>query len=215
MPNPAVDLTGCQFGYLTVLRRAGTTNGVTRRATWEVQCICGKVFTAIGGNLRGKTRGTKKSCGCRRREMLLDSWKTHGMTGHPAWIAWSNMRSRCSKTHDKDWRNYGARGITVCERWQSSFENFWVDMGPTYQKGLTLGRINNDGPYEPSNCAWVNRQDQANNTRRSVHIETPAGRMTVSQAAERYGVKRVTLAQRLRLGWTIERALIPPGSTTL
>lgn len=215
MPMPAVDLTGRQFGYLTVLHRHGTTTGtLSKRATWMVRCVCGKEFVAVSQNLRGTNRGPTKSCGCRRGEMLLEAWGTHGMTGHPAWVTWQNMKSRCSNPKDKDWRNYGARGISVCERW-ASFDAFWQDMGPTYAEGLTLERRGNSGNYEPGNCTWATRKAQANNTRRSVFIETPAGRMTVSQAADRYGVKRVTLAQRLRLGWPMEKALIPPGSTTL
>jgi hypothetical protein len=124
------------------------------------------------------------------------------------------MKSRCFNPTDKDWRNYGARGISVCLRWRESFENFWADMGPSYAPGLTLERVRNGGNYEPGNCAWKDRTDQANNRRGNVHIETPVGCMTVSQAADHYGIKRVTLAQRLRLGWPVERALIPPSSTT-
>lgn len=217
MPMPAVDLTGHQFGYLTVLHRCGTTEGTrAKRATWTVQCVCGKEFTTIGQNLRGKDRGPKKSCGCRRGEMLVEAWGTHGMTGHPAYISWRNMRLRCSDPKDKDWRNYGARGIQFCASW-ASFDNFWADMGPTWADGLTLERQNVNGNYEANNCKWADRKTQANNRREHVYLDTPAGRMNVTQAAEHYGLKRITLAQRLLRGWPMEKALGLParGYTTL
>lgn len=211
MPMPAKDLTGRQFGYLTVLRRSGTTEGtLAKRATWAVRCVCGAEFDAIGSNLTSANRGAKKSCGCRRREMLLDAWGSHGMTAHPAWNTWVAMRSRCRNQKDKDWPNWGGRGISVCERWQQ-FENFWADMGPTWMPGLTIERQNNSGNYEPGNCIWAGYMVQANNRRGNVHLDTPQGRMTIAQAARAYGVKPVTLRQRILLGWPPERALVPPG----
>lgn len=207
MPMPAVDLTGRVFGYLTILRRAGSTNTVSRRALWEAECICGKVVTRIGTNLLYESRGKKKSCGCRRREMYLEAWGTHGMTSHRAFYIWSHMKSRCNNPSDKDWRNYGARGISVCAQWQESFDAFWADVGPTYEETLTIERKDNNGNYEASNCRWATVREQSNNRRGNVWIETPGGKMTVAQAARAYGIKSVTLRARLKKGWPILRAL--------
>lgn len=130
------------------------------------------------------------------------------MTNTVLYFKWAGMRERCYTPSCKDYKNWGARGITVCLRWRDSFLNFQADMAPTYKPGLTLGREDNNGPYSPENCRWETAKQQANNTRCNVFIETPKGRMTVKQAAEAYGIKPVTLHARLRrYGWTVDRAL--------
>jgi len=125
------------------------------------------------------------------------------------------MRRRCLDPLDKDWPNYGARGVTVCESWRRSFSAFWADMGPSYQDNLTLGRVDNDGPYSPDNCRWETVHQQANNRRTNTLVATSKGSMTLSQAARAFGLKPVTLLARIRrYGWTLERALNTPPSTT-
>lgn len=208
MAMPAVDLTGQVFGYLTVLSRHGSTSGTNTRATWMCRCICGSRVVKIGVNLRLSSRGSKKSCGCRISELYLESRGTHGMTGHPAWVTWTNMRSRCENPKDKDYRNYGARGIVVCERWRA-FNLFWADMSPTYRAGLTIERMDNSQGYEPENCRWRSWTRQANNRRNNVMMDTPIGRITVAQAARRYGFKSITLRKRIEKGWPPERLLEP------
>jgi hypothetical protein len=125
------------------------------------------------------------------------------------------MRRRCQDPKYPDYKNYGARGITVCPEWARSFEAFWTDMGPMYKDKLTLDRIDNDGPYSPENCRWADWATQGNNKRTNVRITTPDGEMTVSEAARHYGIKTVTLHARLfRYKWPMEKALVPPKSTT-
>ena len=215
MANPPVDMTGKTFGYLTVLRREGSAQyqGTTSsRATWHCRCVCGTEVVRIGVNLRnGKT---KKSCGCKTGEIIVEARGTHGMTGHPAWVTWSQMRARCLHPGNKDWHNYGGRGIKVCKRWADSFAAFWEDMGPTWREGLTIDRRRVNGHYTPKNCRWATAKEQANNTRSNIRIKTPKGTMTVAQAAEAFGLKRITLYKRLEWGWPVKRALLPPGSTT-
>jgi len=128
---------------------------------------------------------------------------------------WQNMKRRCYDPTDKDFRNYGARGVVVCERWRESFENFWADMGPTYAPGLTLGRKDNDGPYSPENCRWEDARQQGRNRRTNTLLRTPKGEMTLQDAAVAYGLNPVTLSARLRrYGWPLEKALNTPVRST-
>ena len=118
------------------------------------------------------------------------------------------MIERCTDDKSKDFQNYGGRGITVCERWLS-FENFLADMEPTFTPGLTIERKDVDGNYEPTNCCWATTKEQGRNKRKSVFIETPWGRMTIAEAAERAGINRATLKTRLlQLGWPFEKAIL-------
>lgn len=206
MPMPAKNLNGLTFGYLTVLQREGSSN---RKATWKLKCVCGNEVIRQGVSLTAdRGRSTKHSCGCKHGEKLL----RHGMTGSRPHRIWSNMKSRCSNPSDKDYKNYGERGIRVCKRWERSFENFWADMCETYSDGLTLDRRDNNRGYSKRNCRWATAKEQGNNTRCSRWLDTPAGRMTAAQAADHYGIKRVTLYARLtRYNWPLLKAL---GLTT-
>ena len=212
MSNPVKDMTGQKFGYLTVLHREGSkiTSGTSARATWKVRCDCGKELVLQGQSLRRQDRMKPKSCGCRHGETI----QSHGMTGSRIWVIWRNMRSRCSNPSDKDWVNYGGRGIKVCSEWDLSFEEFWKDMSEGYLDHLTLERINVNADYTKTNCKWATRKEQGNNTRRNVFIRTPDGLMTVAQAAEKYNIKPITLYKRVGKGWTGER-LLKPTSTIL
>ena len=143
MSNPAKDMTGLRFGHLLVLTREGSkvTVGTSARALWRVRCDCGKDFLIQGQSLRSNHRTKPKSCGCHHGETVA----THNMTNTRQWVIWRNMRSRCNSPSDKDWSNYGARGITVCSEWNNSFEKFWEDMGSSYQDHLTLERKDVNG----------------------------------------------------------------------
>jgi hypothetical protein len=211
MPNPAKDMLGQVFGYLIVTERAGSlpTQGSSALALWKARCVCGKDIIVKGQYLRSKKRGSLKSCGCKRRDMLLQAWNSHGMTGHPAWVCWQGMISRCENVSDRDWKNYGARGITVCESWRKSFRSFWEDMGPGYIPGTTLDRRDNDGPYTPDNCRWATWITQGNNKRTNVFIDTPKGRMTIADAARLFDMKYVTLYKRYKDGWSQRRMFGP------
>lgn len=196
----AKDVTGLRVGNLTAEARIGSDG---RRSVWRIRCDCGETRTMKLQNYMKLVREARlTSCGCRKKEFMREAFKTHGMTRHPAYAVWRSMNDRCRLPTHQAWANYGGRGITVCEDWRTSFKAFWCDMGPTYQAGLTLDRTNNDGPYSPENCRWVSSKEQARNKRGNTHIDTPLGRMTVSELAERTGIGVTTLLYRVQRGVT-------------
>lgn len=162
------NLNGQKFGRLTVLELAGMKGG---GSLWRCRCDCGQEKIVEGYNLKN---GNSQSCGCLRREIASRNGKKVGPKrlrhGHAKRIqrsstykSWDAMRQRCSNPKLPFFKNYGGRGIRVCERWMK-FENFVADIGER-PAGLTLDRINNDGNYEPGNCKWSNRKEQNNNQR--------------------------------------------------
>lgn len=124
------------------------------------------------------------------------------------WLCWDRMRRRCLGSDPHHRKYYADRGIRICDRW-SEFENFLTDMGEP-PPGTSLDRINPDGNYEPRNCRWATRQEQARNTRSNRVILVDGRRITLQQTAEEYGLKRETIAYRLNSGWSVKRALTFP-----
>lgn len=130
------------------------------------------------------------------------------MTGHPVAVAWNTMRMRCRNPNVREYKYYGARGIDVCERWDS-IENFLADMLPTWQRGLSLDRIDNDRGYSPDNCRWVPKSEQPKNRRSVVFLETPWGRLSKAETARRIGISEKTLHERLRRNWSEDMLFSP------
>jgi hypothetical protein len=120
------------------------------------------------------------------------------------------MIARCERPLTKGYEQYGGRGITVCDRWHD-FDAFWLDMGKTWRPGLSLDRFpDQDGNYEPSNVRWATKKQQADNRSTNRLIDTPKGRMNVTQAAAAFGLSEKTLFSRLRYGWTDPNELVKP-----
>jgi len=157
MPRIAEDLSGKRFGRLVVVERKGhNLHGVI---LWLCQCDCGKHWIVRTDHLRsGKTR----SCGC-----LYSERNNYKKSRTKEYRAWRNMIQRCTNPQHRDYKDYGGRGITVCERWLREFDMFMEDMGTAPSKELSLDRINNDLGYSPENCKWSTAKEQANNKRNS------------------------------------------------
>jgi hypothetical protein len=156
-----INLVGQTFNRLTVLSAALDRRG---RAAWVCVCVCGVITKPIAAYLL--RNGDTRSCGCLGRERRLAGVTKHGhwvgRRASPTHQTWGDAKKRCFNPRHLQYRDYGARGITMCARWADSFQAFLDDMGEK-PKGLTLGRIDNDGNYEPGNCRWETREQQGRN----------------------------------------------------
>lgn len=204
MPRPRTDYTGTRFGALTCIAPTGENNARGVRL-WLIRCDCGVELRSAPKNVR-----RNKSCGCLRTTLLSEARTTHGMSQRPGYKVWSSMLDRCHLSTHQAWHNYGGRGITVCEEWQTSFDAFWRDMGPTYQPALQLDRRDNMAGYCPQNCRWVSPQVNSQNTRKTRSLETPWGPLPVAEAARRSGLNQSTLHYRLNAGWPMSMIFATP-----
>lgn len=205
--STAENLTGQKFNRLTVLSRSAE-NSSAGKVQWLCKCECGTETLVVSQHLKN---GNTKSCGCRRVEATRQNGlnrTTHGMTGTPEYKAWQNLRDRCYNEDAQQFRNYGGRGIRVCERWLNSFENFYADMGPRPSPEHSIDRRENNGDYEPSNCRWATPEEQGNNKRTNVYHELSGAFLTAPQIARQAELSTSTISSRLsRYGMTPDEAI--------
>lgn len=194
------DLAGQVFGRLTVLRLYSKS---PRR--WECSCECGSIKAVGAFHLKS---GHTQSCGCLQREATIVSNQTHRMSKTPTYGTWCCLRNRCLKPTDPSYPRYGGRGITVCERWKV-FENFLADMGEK-PAGMTIERIDNDKGYEPENCRWADRTEQARNRRSNVILMVRGDEMLALDFIRRFGLDRKRTYWRLKRGDTPDQILENP-----
>lgn len=188
------DLSGQEFGELTVLSRAENQK---KHAAWNCLCSCGNKTVVSSTHL---LTGHTKSCG----HLAI----SHGLTGKRLYRIWRGMKTRCTVVDETHYPYYGERGITVCEAWRGSFEAFrdWA-LANGYRDDLTIDRIDVNGNYCPENCRWATTMQQGGNRRNNVFYEIGGEVHTVPEWSRISKVKIHTIQERIKRGWNIERAV--------
>jgi hypothetical protein len=189
----AKDLTGVRFGRWLVLRRG------ERHRSWRCRCECGTERDVWSISLK---RGDSRSCGC-----LPQGNFRHGhavaKSPTPEYHCWRGMKARCENPRSAFFAHYGGRGIAVCDRWRENFAAFFADMGPR-PAGTSIDRIDNDGPYSPGNCRWATPTEQARNRSNNSVVEYRGERITLTEVAQRTGVRVATVSRRVVAGRTAD-----------
>lgn len=197
-----IDLTNEIIGRLTVIERV---ENIGKCTMWKCKCECGKEVVIRQPDLRS---GRTQSCGCLHSEQLSLRNTTHNLSKTKLCSIWRSMKGRCLNPKDQAYKNYGGRGVTICEEWSNNFVAFYnwaINNG--YSEELSIDRIDNNGNYEPSNCRWATRKVQANNKRDNHYLIYNGKSQTISQWANELNIKPHTILRRLNLGWSVERAL--------
>ena len=180
-----IDLSGIKFGRLTVVSKNGRDKNYNTK--WNCRCDCGTLVVVIGDSLK---RGASGSCGCLNKELASKRAKKHGQSGvirSREYSAWSHIKTRCYDVDYPKYCDYGGRGIMVCDRWLESFESFFEDVGPSPSEKHSIDRWpNNDGNYEPGNCRWATKGQQARNRRTSRLTESDV--IAIRESKEKYKI---------------------------
>lgn len=197
------------FGRLVITKYIGVVNKVRR-----VECLC-QCGNSTSVRLNCLTTGNTTSCGCLGRERRLVSIATHGHGSRkkgkvsPTYESWMGMRMRCLNPKNKHYADYGGRGITICERWDS-FEAFLEDMGAK-PDGLTIDRIDNESGYSRENCRWATAEQQGRNKRSNTMLTHDGKTQCLTSWAEEVGLKPRAISRRIKAGWTVAEALTKPA----
>jgi hypothetical protein len=202
-PPRVVDLSAQTFGWWTVVAFSHRRGA---KYYWMAKCECGQERAVDATSLKA---GTSTSCGCNpgKRGGVVKHGHAPSTGESPEYVVWAGIKARCTVPTSTSYPNYGGRGISLCDRW-SAFENFLEDMGPRPSQSHSIERNDNDGNYEPGNCRWATRIEQANNQRSNRVLEISGRSQTVAQWSRESGVAPQLIYHRLKSGWEVERAVM-------
>lgn len=204
-----VDLAGQRFGRWVVLSLSNSK--IHGKPAWVCQCNCGNVKAVPGHSLRS---GASTSCGCYNREVVAETLRKtatkHGQCNTADYKRWMSMKGRCDFPTHPAYPRYGARGITVCERWRKSFVDYLSDIGPRPSPKHSLDRIDNNGNYEPGNVRWSTYKEQALNRHNSWHLTIGEVTKPLADWASEFGINKETVRYRISRGMSPQEALTRP-----
>ena len=207
MGRPAIDLTGQKFNKLTVLERDWSyPTGAGKSVYWKCLCDCGNITIVRGSNLKN---GSVKSCGCR---IYKSHNATHNMSKTRIYREWASIKNRCYNKNNKSFKDYGGRGIKVCNEWLNSFETFkeWA-YSNGYEDNLTIERKDVDGDYCPSNCTWIPFNEQQRNRKICYSFEYHGRKQDLSSWCKELNLPYKNIHNRIyKLGWSFDRAISEP-----
>jgi hypothetical protein len=195
---------GDVFGRLTL---RGVFKGTNRKKYGEFKCSCGNVVHRLAGNV---FYGHTNSCGCLKKEKTIEKNTTHGKTKTREYKIWVFMLQRCYNPATNSYKYYGAKGVTVCDRWKRGFVFFLEDMGEA-PNGTSLERVDRTVNYCKENCVWADDITQANNKSNNVVVEFKGKSMTLKQWSREVKIDYHALYYRWQRGWGVERMLTTPS----
>ena len=197
-----LDLKGKRYHKLLVIERIENQK---HKTMWKCLCDCGNTAFVLTSNLNSNR---VKSCGCLKNEKLIERSTTHKQRHTNLYEVWKTMKQRCFNPNSQSYKNYGARGITVCEEWKNNFISFYEwSMENGYKKGLTIDRIDNNSNYCPENCRWADRVVQANNTRLNKHIVINGKDDTLANWIRFFNTTPHSYYSKLKKGYSEQDAL--------
>jgi hypothetical protein len=187
------NVQGVRFGRLIAINEVDPqwfiyNGGKYKRTRWLCKCDCGQSIYVTLVSLRS---GNTKSCGCIQKDGTLKKNYVHGESHKETkeYRTWNKIKGRCYCKTDLKYHDYGGRGISVCDRWINSYDNFLSDMGRCPRDKYSIERINNNGNYEPSNCKWATRKEQAQNKRTTIYLEMDGITLTMKAWCEKLGLR--------------------------
>lgn len=198
-------LKGQKFGRLTVLDKLHNYHK-NNRIYWLCVCECGNLIKVNSSQL---VSGQTQSCGCLRKDLLLQRNIKHDKCNTRLYNIWGGIKQRCYNKNQPQYKDYGGRGIAVCDEWKDDFQAFYnwaVSNG--YKSNLSIDRIDNNKGYSPTNCRWAARKQQNRNTRQNRNITINGKTHCLKDWCKILGLKRSTVSNRInQYNWSIERAL--------
>ena len=201
------DISGKRFGRLTAIKYIGKSKG--KQTLWECKCDCGNIAIAHHQNLKS---GHTSSCGCYNSEVASEREKEHGQSGTRLYNIWHDMIYRCYNGNHRSYKDYGGKGIIVCNEWKDDFEAFrnWaIENG--YKENLSIDRIDSDKNYCPENCRWATDIQQANNTSRNLIFTVDGCTDTLANLCRKYNIPYTLAHSRIYRNWDIKKALTEPS----